>query len=129
MKQVLMAGLMMAVVQSVVAEDQLDNPAFSACMEQAGGVTNAMIECMGAETARQDVLLNQAYQAVMGGLTPERKRQLQEAQRLWLKYRKANCDFYYDPDGGSMARVSANDCFMAMTAARAKELEGFKLQD
>jgi len=56
MKQVLMAGLMMAVVQSVVAEDQPDNPAFSACMEQAGGVTNAMIECMGVETARQDVL-------------------------------------------------------------------------
>lgn len=129
MKQVLMAGLMLAAVQSVFAADQAEHSVFSACMDQAGGVTVSMIDCMGAETERQDVLLNQAYKAVMSGLAPERKRQLQEAQRLWLKYRKANCDFYNDPDGGSMARVSANDCFMAATAARAKELEGFKQQD
>jgi uncharacterized protein YecT (DUF1311 family) len=30
---------------------------------------------------------------------------------------------YYDPDGGSMARLSANDCMMMSTAMRAKELE------
>jgi uncharacterized protein YecT (DUF1311 family) len=65
----------------------------------------------------------------MSGLSAERKKQLQEAQRLWLKYRKANCDFYYDPDGGSIARVNANDCFMSAIATRAKELEAFKQQD
>ena len=129
MKQLLMAGLMLVAVQSVFAADQADNAAFSACMDQAGGVTVSMIDCMGAETERQDVLLNQAYKALMSGLAPERKRQLQEAQRLWLKYREANCNFYNDPDGGSLARVMANDCFMSATAARAKELEGFKQED
>ncbi|WP_235187633.1 lysozyme inhibitor LprI family protein [Methylobacter tundripaludum] len=98
-------------------------------MDQAGGVTPSMVECMNAETERQDVRLNKAYQDIMGGLSPERKKQLQEAQRLWLKYRKANCDFYYDPDGGTIARVSANDCFMSSTAVRAKELEAFKQQE
>jgi len=61
----------------------------------------------------------------MGTLTEERKSTLKTAQRLWIKYREANCGFYYDPDGGSMARINANDCFMTSTAERAKELESF----
>ncbi|WP_340123064.1 lysozyme inhibitor LprI family protein [Methylobacter svalbardensis] len=128
-KYAAIAGLMAAIVQPAGAADEDLSQTFSTCMDQSGGVTTAMIECMGAETERQDVLLNQAYKEVMASLSSERKQQLQEVQRLWLKYRKANCDFYYDPDGGTLARVSANDCFMSATAARAKELEAFKQQD
>ena len=62
----------------------------------------------------------------MAQLSPARKKQLQDAQRAWIKYRDANCNFYADPDGGTMATVNANDCFMSATEARAKELEGFK---
>jgi len=127
-KYLAVAGLIAAAVQPAFADDGLSQT-FSSCMEQAGGVTSSMIECMNAETERQDVRLNKAYKDVMAGLAPERKQQLQEAQRLWLKYRKANCDFYYDPDGGTIAGVSANDCFMSATAARAKELEAFKQQE
>jgi len=122
------AGLIAAAVQPVFADDGLSQ-VFSICMDQAGGVTPSMVECIGAETERQDVRLNKAYQSVMESLSAERKKQLQETQRLWLKYRKANCDFYYDPDGGTIARVNVNDCFMSATAARAKELEAFKQQD
>ena len=35
------------------------------------------------------------------------EKQLLEAQRAWIKFRDTNCDFYYDPDGGTMARVRA----------------------
>jgi len=128
-RYMVIAGLMTAVVQPVLAADVGLSQTFATCMDQAGGVTPSMVECMNAETERQDVRLNKAYQDIMAGLSPERKKQLQEVQRLWLKYRKANCDFYYDPDGGTMARVSANDCFMSATAARAKELEAFKQQE
>ncbi len=127
-KYLAVAGLIAAAVQPAFADDGLSQT-FSSCMDQAAGVTSSMIECMNAETERQDVRLNKAYRDIMAGLAPERKRQLQEAQRLWLKYRKANCDFYYDPDGGTIAGVSANDCFMSATAARAKELEAFKQQE
>lgn len=96
---------------------------FAACMDKSGGVTMDMIECIGAETQRQDTRLNKAYKALTASVTPERKKQLQDAQRAWIKFRDNNCGFYYDPDGGSMARVSANDCMMTMTANRAKELE------
>jgi len=87
-----------------------------------------MIECIDGEAQRQDVRLNKAYKALMGGLSSERKKQLQDAQRNWIKFRDTNCSFYYDPDGGTMARVSANDCVMTMTANRAKELENLRQQ-
>jgi uncharacterized protein YecT (DUF1311 family) len=128
-KYVVIAGLTDAIVQPVFAADDGLSQTFSTCMDQAGGVTPSMVECIGAETERQDIRLNKAYKDIMTGLSPERKKQLQEAQRLWLKYRKADCDFYYEPEGGTIARVSANDCFMSFTAARAKELESVKQQD
>lgn len=96
---------------------------FSVCMDKSGTTTQGMVECMGDEHQRQDVRLNKAYKALMGTQTPERKKQLQETQRAWIKFRDLNCAFYYDPDGGSMARINANDCVMSMTANRAKELE------
>ncbi len=105
------------------AQDSNLTKQFGTCIDKSGGVTMDMIECIGAEIQRQDARLNKAYKALTASLTPERKKQLQEAQRAWIKFRDSNCGFYYDPDGGSMARVSANDCLMNMTASRAKELE------
>jgi uncharacterized protein YecT (DUF1311 family) len=96
---------------------------FSRCMDSAGGTTSGMVDCISTEAKQQDVRLNKAYKELMATLSPERKKQLQEAQRAWIKFRDANCDFYYDPEGGSLARVSANDCMMSSTARRAKELE------
>lgn len=105
------------------AQDSPLSKRFSSCMDKSGGVTATMIDCMAEETERQDARLNKAYKALMASLNAPRKKQLQEAQRAWLKFRDGNCDFYFDPDGGSLARVSANDCVMTMTAQRARELE------
>lgn len=99
---------------------------YTACMEKAGGVTLPMVECMVAEHGRQDRRLNAAFQALMFDLTPVRKKQLQSAQRLWMQYRDANCGYYHDPDGGSLARVAANACMLRMTALRAQELIDLK---
>ena len=98
---------------------------FSVCMDKADGVTQHMVECIDAETKRQDARLNKAYKALLADLNPERKKQLLEAQRAWLKFRDTNCAFYFDPEGGTIARVQAVDCMMTMTASRAKELENF----
>ncbi len=101
---------------------------FTKCMESSNGVTINMLECIDAETKRQDLRINKAYKTVMDQLSPERKKQLQQAQRAWITYRDANCQFYFDPDGGSLARVGANDCFMSATATRSKELEAMSGQ-
>ncbi len=123
----LVAGIfLIALSQVASANDPSLSKQFSVCMDKSGGVTAAMLDCIVSETKGQDARLNKAYKEIMGQLPPARKKQLQEAQRAWLKYRDANCNFYADPDGGTMANVSASDCFMSVTATRAKEIETFK---
>jgi uncharacterized protein YecT (DUF1311 family) len=96
---------------------------FTLCMEKSGGVTSAMLECSDAETELQDVRLNKAFQALMKSTPAKRQTQLRNVQRLWISYRKANCDFYADPDKGTSAVIATASCFLSHTAARAKELE------
>ena len=125
-KTLLIALPMVCVPYAACAQDIGLSKQHTACMDKTGGTTAGMIECITAETKRQDLRLNKAYKAVMADLSPERKKQLQESQRAWIKFRDANCGFYDDPDGGSLARVSANDCMVTSTAARARELETFR---
>jgi uncharacterized protein YecT (DUF1311 family) len=96
---------------------------YLACMDKAKGVTSEMIDCISAETARQDARLNANYKRLMAKLSAKRRNTLLDAQRAWIKFRDVNCKFYYDPDGGTAARLAANDCFLQATAARAKELK------
>lgn len=96
---------------------------FSVCMDKSNGVTSNMIDCLVAESNRQGARVNKAYKELMNQVSPQRKKQLEIAQGAWITYRDENCKFYYDPEGGTIATVNANDCFMSATAARAKELE------
>lgn len=103
-------------------EASLLSPKFSACMDKTEGTTNDMLNCVGEETKYQDSLLNKNYKTVIAQLSLDRQKQLKEAQRLWVKYRDANCNFYVDPEGGTMAVLNSASCFMETTAQRAKEL-------
>ena len=109
----------------VYADDSQLSQQFTVCIDKSGGVTSSMIQCIAQETNYQDLRLNKAYKVLKNTLNSSRQQKLQDVQRLWIKYRDANCKFYYDPDGGSIAGVSSVDCFMNMTAERADELENF----
>jgi uncharacterized protein YecT (DUF1311 family) len=98
---------------------------YSKCIEQSGATDPGMLDCMVAEAERQDKRLNDAYKKLMNELKSERRIELQEAQRLWLKYTEANCNFYLDPDGGTAAKLAASECPVLAKAFRAKELENF----
>jgi uncharacterized protein YecT (DUF1311 family) len=93
------------------------------CLDKASGVTVEMITCISAETKRQDVRLNENYNKLGSKLSANRKKALLEAQRAWIKFRDANCRFYYDPEGGSSARVAADECLLNATADRVGELK------
>lgn len=97
--------------------------AYGACMSASGGTTYGMLACVGDEHARQDARLNRVYQELMRALSRERGEALRAAQRLWIRYRDANCDFYYDPQGGTAAGLSGTACLLTETAERAAELE------
>ncbi len=99
---------------------------YSNCMDRSGGVTVNMLDCIAAEQIAKIARLNNAYKQTMASLNANRKKQLQEVQRLWIRYRDANCDFYADPNGGTIATVNSNSCYMEATSARATELENLR---
>lgn len=115
-----------APLMAMAAEDVGLSKQHAACMDKSEGITMKMIACINDEYQRQDARLNKAYKALMAELSPERKKQLLAVQRAWIKYRDANCNFYGDPDGGSLARIDANGCMLRSAASRANELEAFR---
>jgi uncharacterized protein YecT (DUF1311 family) len=99
---------------------------YSDCVKDKAenGTTADMLECDADELDRQDVRLNDTYKKLMSKLSRDRKKALLKAQRAWIKFREANCDYWYDPHGGRAANFNGNGCRLTMTAARTKELEG-----
>ena len=94
-------------------------------MDQSGGVTSAMEDCISEEFELQDRRLNRSYKALMASI-PERRPELRDAQRRWIAFRDANCGFYYDAEDGSAARLVSKACVVILTADRAHELETLK---
>jgi uncharacterized protein YecT (DUF1311 family) len=123
-KLILLTGIIFT-THTVEAGDELLTKEYSTCMGKAHGVTVTMFDCISKETALQDSKLNSTYKKLMTQLSTSRKKELLAAQRLWIQYRDANCRFYADPDGGTIARLNSVDCVLQATAARAKELENF----
>jgi len=122
-KNLILVLTLACVSQFAAAQDIGLTKQFSNCMDKSNGVTSNMIDCLEAESKRQSGRLNRAYKELTNQLPEQRKKQLQLAQDAWVTYRDENCEFYDDPEGGTMATVNANDCFMSATATRAKELE------
>ena len=85
-----------------------------------------MIDCMTAETARWDKRLNASYKRLLAALDPGRQKALTAAEQAWIKFRDTNCDFVFDPSGGTAARMAANSCVLRMTAERALEIESYQ---
>lgn len=119
-----LAFALLGVSSLAYGADDLYTGRYSTCMDDSGGVTVEMLNCVDEELVSQDARLNGAYKKLGSQLSSARKQQLVAAQRLWVQYRDANCKFYADPDGGTLANVSANECVLRETAERAKELDG-----
>ena len=100
---------------------------YSVCIDNSGGVTPNLFECNGNELDHQDARLNGNYKKLMSKLSRNQKKVLLDGQRAWIILRKTNCELVYQQaggkDGGSAARLGFSGCFLATTAARAKELE------
>ncbi len=84
--------------------------------------TADLVQCVGRLAAAWDRRLNLAYQDHMAGLPEAQRTRLRDAQRLWIRYRDANCAFYANGEG-SISRVQAAECMRIMTAQRTRELE------
>ena len=97
---------------------------YSNCMENSSANSPTMRNCVSAETVRQDIRLNKAYKKIMEQISGDRKEQLRNAQRYWIKFRDAKCSYYDSyPNPGTMDYILANQCIMFTTTLRANELE------
>ena len=99
-----------------------DNPALKTCMDSAN-TTADMVNCNAKQTKVQDDRLNRAYKTALAAQEGARKQQLQDVQRLWIKYRDANCAFAGSATGGTIDQVNGSGCVLDMTQTRAQELE------
>ncbi|CRN03420.1 hypothetical protein [Pseudomonas sp. 34 E 7] len=99
-----------------------DNPAQNKCMDGAN-TTADMVGCNVKEAKVQDARLNKAYKTALAAQEGNRKQQLQDLQRLWIKYRDANCAFAGSATGGTIDQVNGSGCVLDMTQTRAQELE------
>jgi len=88
------------------------------------GVTVDLVECSLKKLAEADAELNKAYRQLVSRLGDKKwEMKLRTAQRAWIKYRDANCDYASEfSGGGSAVTFEYNFCLADMTAARAKEL-------
>ena len=99
-----------------------DNAALTKCMDTAN-TTADMVSCNAKEAKVQDKRLNTAYKTALAAQQGARKQQLQNVQRLWIKYRDANCAFAGSATGASIDQVNGAGCVLNMTQTRAQELE------
>jgi len=82
-------------------------------------------ECLSTEYEYQDFLLNKYYKELQKQQSSaEDKKVLRDAQRAWIKYRDANCEFEALPmKNGSGWTTLHLECILTMTKQRAKELK------
>lgn len=86
--------------------------------------TVAIVQCVGGLVSEWDGRLNDAYWEAMSRMDGRRATKLRNAQRAWIAYRNANCDWYRAGEG-SIASIEANTCVYALTRDRTIELETY----
>ncbi|MDF1728103.1 MAG: lysozyme inhibitor LprI family protein [Sulfitobacter sp.] len=100
------------------------------CQSAGFDTTIGISQCIQAETAVWDTLLNETYGEVRRIFTaqdPSLGTNLRDAQRAWIAYRDAECGLEYARwIGGSIRTIVAANCHMTETAERAIELRDKK---
>lgn len=130
MKRVVCAAILLLYATAPSrAEEPADRPAqpigwygaeYQACSAKTS--TPEIAGCINDLAAKWDHRLNAAYQALMAGQTPDQRERLRIAERGWLQFRNANCDFYLNVQG-TIANIKYAECRRVLTAQRTIELE------
>ncbi len=71
-----------------------------------------------------DYLLSKEYKGLIEYLGGEDKNNLKKAQRIWVKFRDADCHFSDSGDSGdSIVDTNLNSCLASLTIERLERLE------
>jgi uncharacterized protein YecT (DUF1311 family) len=89
-----------------------------------GRTQQEMNSCAADELARADTALNAAYQEVLRVVEPHRVEPLRAAQRAWIRFRDAECEFEASEfAGGSMEPMMHTLCLAHLTRRRTEEFD------
>lgn len=95
----------------------------------ADAATQADInECVGKAYKKADADLNAAYKEAAARVKGDdgQHKKLVAAQREWIKFRDAECDFVTaDAGGGSAYSMALSACLTTLTQDRTKQLRGY----
>ena len=123
------AAAVIGIASSALAkEDVFGNSAqYDACMKRAGGAIS-LHECTDHEFDRLNGVLNGVYMRLLETSVPPAAGALLKAERIWIDYRDAECEFVsaYEQNGlgiGLWADIYRG-CRMEMTASRARQFAG-----
>jgi uncharacterized protein YecT (DUF1311 family) len=87
------------------------------------GMTAELTDCLSKAKKKADAELNALYTNLRKRLDSSDKQRSTDTERLWVKYRDANCSAEEALYEGGTARYPAYyGCLEAMTRARIKEL-------
>ena len=110
------------------AEPNLDryySKTYTACMDQASGMTMSMRGCISDEYDLWDRSLNTAYQALIASRAPAAKIELRDDERAWLKRTDHKCDRAGDDEaGGTLQQVEIDQCNLEERVKRTLYLRG-----
>ena len=96
---------------------------FGPCMDRTDGITSEMLDCIGEAQDRADARLVTTLSKAVSSISPVRRFSLHEAQKAWLAYRQAHCNFLADPEGGTSASLISADCWLSLTEERVAFLD------
>lgn len=83
-----------------------------------------MNRCAGEELRRTDAQLNVAYGRLLKKLDANRRAKLQKAERAWVAFRDAQCDYEgSESEGGSIQPLEVAACKTELTNARIAQLK------
>ena len=93
-------------------------------MAEADGVSSKMLDCGKVEIGKWDARLNAAYQTLLHGAAGEKRAQLQQEQRAWLKHHLSETHrLASDPDNGSVAFLDSQSFELDDLVQRTLQLE------
>lgn len=127
MRSLLAAALVLAGAATAPAQaaEPRRSAQFERCYNNPDSTTLGLRECIGEEFKRQDARLNGAYAQAMRSLDTAAQARLRIAQRAWIAFRDADCQAVLAANGGTMAPMLADLCYLDRTTQRADELEDF----
>jgi uncharacterized protein YecT (DUF1311 family) len=76
---------------SKVRAEAMDSRVYRTCLDQSGGVTSNISDCLDVEYARLDRRLNQSYRVTLRRLTQPKVMALRSDERLWVATRDETC--------------------------------------